>query len=114
MFLLFNDNHYIYDTKKSVENQVVCSIVFGENIRYKTGTNNSVKNVDINNPPIIVHPIGAHREPPRKVSGSKPPTVVAVVKMIGVNRISPACFNAVTMSFPYLVLFCRPTFLTLD
>ena len=41
-------------------------------------------------PPMIPQPIGAHNVPPPSVSGSKPPMVVRVVRIIGVNLVSQA------------------------
>jgi len=50
----------------------------------------SVSIVETRSPPIIVHPKGAHRDPPRRVNGSNPPMVVNEVSIMGVKRVSPA------------------------
>ena len=72
----------------------------GENILYRTGITTNVKTVETLNPPMIVHPMGAHSVPPRNVRGNKPPIVVAVVKIIGLNLVSPASFKAGMTSMP--------------
>jgi len=67
---------------------------------YKTGTTIRVNNVEVNKPPMIVQPNGAHKVPPRSVRGNNPPIVVPVVNMIGINRVSPASIKDSNIRFP--------------
>ena len=53
---------------------------------------------------MIVHPIGAHIEPPAKVSGSNPKIVVMVVAKIGVKRTSAALLAASTTVAPSSIM----------
>jgi len=59
-----------------------------------------VKKVEVKCPPIMVQPIGAHKEPPDRFKGKRPPTVVKVVNKMGKALISPASFKAERRSLP--------------